>query len=80
MSEPVVRHYSGGLTALMVIGLILLLPGVCALVFVLGMIKGIQLGDAISQLIVTIWAICFAVSSIGVLLIVLARKWARITS
>lgn len=66
--------FSGGQIAMIVVGLILLLPGVCSLVFVVGMASEIRLSDPIAQAIMVLWAICFAVSAIGILLIVLARK------
>ncbi len=74
---PPSRRYSGGQIALIVIGVILLLPGACAVFFVLGMIGEIRTSDPIGQMIVTLWAICFAISAIGVVLIVVARKRAR---
>jgi hypothetical protein len=66
--------FSGGQIAMIIVGLILLLPGVCSLVFVAGMASEIRLHDPIAQMIMVLWAICFAVSAVGILLIVLARK------
>ena len=75
---PPVRRYSGGQIALIVLGIILLLPGVCSLIFMGQMAGEVRLSDSISQMIVTLWAIGFAVSAIGVVLIVVARKRARV--
>lgn len=72
--------YSGGQIAMIVIGVILLLPGLCSLLFVLGMAPEIgktSLNDPIAQMIFTLWGICFAVSALGIVLIVAARKRAR---
>ena len=74
---PPMRHYSAGQIALIVIGIILLLPGACAVFFAIGMAHEIRLSDPIAQMIIVLWAICFAVSAIGVVLIIVARKRAR---
>jgi hypothetical protein len=74
---PPLRHYSAGQIALIVIGIILMLPGACALVFMTQMAGEVRWSDPITQMIITLWAICFAVSAIGVVLIVVARKRAR---
>ena len=50
----------------------------CSLIFMGQMAGEIRLSDSISQMIVTLWAIGFAISAIGVVLIVVARKRARI--
>ena len=75
--RPPLRHYSAGQIALIVIGIILMLPGACALVFMTQMAGEVRWSDPITQMIITLWAICFAVSAIGVVLIVVARKRAR---
>jgi hypothetical protein len=77
---PPKPKYSGGQIALIVIGIILLLPGLCSLLFALGMAP--EMGksvfrDPIAQAIITLWAICFAVSALGIVLIAVARKRAR---
>ena len=81
MSMPenpqVVRRYSGGQIAMIIIGIILLLPGLCSLAFVIGMASEIRLSDPITQMIAILWAICFGISALGIFLIVLARKRAR---
>jgi hypothetical protein len=72
--------YSGGQIAMIVIGIILLLPGLCSFLFVLGMIADIRqtsFNDPIAQMIFMLWGICFAVSALGIVLIVVARKRAR---
>jgi predicted cobalt transporter CbtA len=89
MSEPaappprqaVDRHYSAGLITLMVVGCILLLPGICSIAFILGMapeLNSKSFGDPIAQMIFALWGICFAASAIGIALIVVARRRARL--
>jgi hypothetical protein len=78
---PPVRKFAGGQIAMIVIGVILLLPGLCSLFFVVTLVPDFNakaLSDPISQMIFTLWGICFAVSALGVWLIVAARKRARI--
>ena len=74
---PPMRHYSAGQIVMIVIGIILMLPGACALVFMTQMGGEVRWSDPITQMIVVLWAICFAVSALGVALIVWARKRAR---
>ena len=74
---PPLRHDSAGQIALIVIGIILLLPGACAVVFMTQMAGEIRWSDPIVQMIIVLWAICFAISAIGILLIVVARRRAR---
>jgi hypothetical protein len=79
-TPPPAPKYSGGQIAMIVIGIILLLPGLCSLLFALGMAPEMNkstLNDPIAQAIFTLWAICFAGSALGVVLIVMARKRAR---
>jgi len=75
---PPLRHYSGGQIALIVIGIILILPGACSLVFMAQMAGEVRWSDPYVQIIIALWAVCFAVSAIGVVLIVVARRRARI--
>jgi len=77
---PPLRHYSGGQIALIVIGIILILPGACSLVFMSQMAGEVRWSDPYAQLFITLWAICFAVSAIGVVLIVVARRRAGAAS
>ena len=72
--QPVDRHYSAGLIALIVVGCILLLPGICALVFAVGSMPTWNARDPFLGLVVGIWLICFAISAIGIVLIVVARR------
>ena len=69
--------YSGGQIAMLVIGGLLLLPGLCSLVFAIGMGKDMSLTDPIAQTIMILWGICLAISAVGVVLIASARKRAR---
>jgi len=79
-NPPPARNYSGGQIAMTVIGVILLLPGLCSLLFAIGMAP--EMGrsafrDPIAQAIITLWVICLAVSALGIVMIVAARKRAR---
>jgi hypothetical protein len=66
--------YTGPQIAAIVVGSILLLPGLCSLVFFLGMVWELRLSDPIAPMIVTLWVVCFLVSAGGVALIYGARK------
>jgi hypothetical protein len=75
------RKYSGGQIAMIVIGIILLLPGLCSVLFAIGMrpeLNAKSFSDPIAQMIFTLWGICLAVSALGIVLIVVARKRARV--
>ena len=79
--QPIDRHYSAGLITLIVIGCILLLPGLCSILFILGMapeLNSKSFGDPIAQMIFALWGICFVASAIGIALIVVARRRARL--
>ena len=87
MSEPASPpvspppNYTGGQIAMIVFGIIFLLPGLCSLGFIIGMAPEINrksLNDPISQMIFTLWGVCFAISAVGIALIVVARKRARV--
>ena len=84
MSDPVnpppARGYSAGQIALIVIGVILLLPGICSLAFVIGMSGELLRSgqrDPYLEPVIVLWLVCFAISAIGVFMIVAARKRAR---
>jgi hypothetical protein len=77
-------RYTGGQVAMVILGSIMLLPGVCALVFFVGgmwemISKGQSFGgmDPIMQMVVLVWAISLAITAGGVALIVAARRRAR---
>jgi hypothetical protein len=75
------RKYSGGQIAMIVVGIILLLPGLCSIAFVIGMrpeLNAKSFADPIAQLIFALWGICFAISAAGVGMIVVARKRALV--
>jgi hypothetical protein len=77
--DPPVR-YSAGQIAMIVFGIIFLLPGACSLFFVIGMMPEFSrksFSDPIAQLIFMLWGVCFAISAVGIVLIVMARKRAR---
>ena len=75
--QPVRPRYTGWQIAMTVIGAILLLPGVCSLVFVIGLASELTLGDPATQMFAVLWIICFAISAGGVALIYVARRDAR---
>jgi hypothetical protein len=70
-------RYTGGQIAMMVIGAILLLPGLCSLLFMLSMISELRGGDPIVQMIAGLWVVCFFLAAVGGALIYVARKDAR---
>jgi hypothetical protein len=82
MSEPgspapqPLKH-TGGEIAMILIGVVLLLPGVCSLLFALGSVADWRSSDPILQALMVLWALCFAVSGVGIGLIWLARRNAR---
>lgn len=69
--------YSGGQIAMLVIGGILLLPGLCSIVFAIGMVKDISFTDPITHIAMVVWGTCLAISLVGVILIALAWRGAR---
>jgi hypothetical protein len=75
--RPARRRYSGGQIAMILIGTVLLVPGACAIAFAIPMIGEIQSRDPYMQIVLGIWAICLAISALGAVLIVVARKGAR---
>ena len=54
-----------------------MLPGVCSLLFMIGMASDLARGDPIVQAIAGVWIICFFISAGGAALIYVARKDAR---
>jgi hypothetical protein len=73
---PTLQH-TGGEIAMILIGVVLLLPGLCSLVLALGSMSEWRSGDAILQALIGLWVICFIVSGVGIALIWLARRNAR---
>ena len=78
-------RYTGGQIAMIIFGSIMLLPGACALVFFVGgmwemVSKGQSFGpiDPIMQMVLAVWVISFAITAAGVVLIVVARRRARL--
>ena len=67
-------RYTGGQIALLVIGAIMLIPGACSLLFLIGMAPDLARGDPIVQAIAGVWIVCFFISAAGVALIYVARK------
>src|SRR5262245_3666630 len=62
-----------GITALLIIGIVLLSPGVCALGFMVA--SGFE--DLSDGLLIVLWLICFAIAAGGVAIIRQAVKWWR---
>ena len=64
---------------MIVIGSLLLLPGLCSILFAFTMVQDLKnsFHDLITQILMIVWGICLAISAVGVILIVLARKGAR---
>jgi hypothetical protein len=74
--SPTLQH-AGGEIAMILIGVVLLLPGLCSLVLALGSISEWRSGDPILQALAVLWVLCFIVSGVGIALIWLARRNAR---
>jgi uncharacterized membrane protein HdeD (DUF308 family) len=73
---PTLQH-TGGEIAMILIGVVLLLPGLCSLVLALGSISEWRSSDPILQALIGLWVLCFVVSGVGIALIWLARRNAR---
>jgi hypothetical protein len=71
--------YSGGQVAMLVIGGVMLLPGLCSILLALSMVQDIKnsFNEPIMQLLMIAWGMCVAISLAGVILIVLAWRGAR---
>ena len=63
-----------GEIVMIVIGAILLLPGLCTLLAIMASISTWNPSDPHNQLVLTIWGVSLAISALGVFLIVRARK------
>jgi uncharacterized membrane protein HdeD (DUF308 family) len=74
--SPTLQH-TGGEIAMILIGFVLLLPGLCSLVLALGSISEWRSSDPILQALIGLWVLCFVVSGVGIALIWLARRNAR---
>jgi hypothetical protein len=74
--SPRLQH-TGGEIAMILVGVVLLLPGLCSLVLALGSISDWRSSDPILQALLGLWVLCFIVSGIGIALIWLARRNAR---
>ncbi len=73
-NEPQPPRYTGGQILMTVFGVILLLPGLCSLLFMLTMVSELSFNEAMGGTIVTVWIICFAISAAGIALVYAARK------
>jgi hypothetical protein len=75
--QPPTPRYTGGQVALLLFGGLFLLPGGCALVFVLGFLADfMQRGrtDPFVGALSVLWLICFAISALGIFMIRAARR------
>jgi tellurite resistance protein TehA-like permease len=73
-NAPQPPRYTGGQILMTVFGVILLLPGLCSLLFMLTMISELSFKEPMGGTIVTVWIICLAISAVGVGLVYAARK------
>ncbi len=82
LPTPAAPRYSGGQIAMLVIGSLMLLPGLCSILFVIQMLENIERVwlDPFTQMVMILWAVCFTISALGVALIVTARRRARRSS
>lgn len=76
-APPPTLQHTGGEIAMILIGVLLLLPGLCSLVMALGSMSDWRSGDPILQAVAVFWVLCFIVSGVGIALIWLARRNAR---
>jgi tellurite resistance protein TehA-like permease len=81
MSEPYRTpagppRYTGGQIALILFGVIFLLPGLCSLLVMVSMVPW-NMNDPFFSLAATIWIICLLISAGGVAMIYAARKRAK---
>jgi len=74
---PSSHRYSGGQMVMIGIGVILLLPGACSLIFMLLMFSELRRGDPYIAAVASVWVVCFFASAAGGALIYVARKDAR---
>jgi hypothetical protein len=74
--SPTLQHTDGEI-AMILIGVVLLLPGLCSLVLAVGSIPEWRSGDPILQGLIGLWVLCVIVSGVGIGLIWLARRNAR---
>jgi uncharacterized membrane protein HdeD (DUF308 family) len=74
--SPTLQH-TGGEIAMILIGVVLLLPGLCSLFFALSSMSEWRSSDPILQALMGLWVLCFIVSGAGIALIWLARRNAR---
>jgi membrane protein implicated in regulation of membrane protease activity len=73
---PTLQH-TGGEIAMILIGIVLLLPGLCSLILAVGSISEWRSSDPILRALIGLWVVCFIVSGVGIALIWLARRNAR---
>jgi uncharacterized BrkB/YihY/UPF0761 family membrane protein len=78
------RPLTAGQIVVLLIGLVMLLPGGCALFFFVGGMwemltqgQSFHFDDPITQMILIVWVVSLAISAAGVALIVLVRRRVR---
>jgi hypothetical protein len=77
---PATPAYLLGAGVLMFFGICFLFPAACSLYFIVALTiekRGNPLSDPYVQVFAVFWLICFAISAIGVAMIVRARKRLR---
>lgn len=72
-SPPEQPHYTWVQIAMIAIGAILLLPGLCSLFVMVSMVPW-NMNDPFFSLVATVWVICFMISAGGVAMIYAGRK------
>jgi hypothetical protein len=78
-------RYTGGQVVVIVLGAILLLPGACALIYIVGSLgemvskgQSFDPGNPYLPILLVVWVISFAITTGGILLIRAARRRARL--
>ena len=76
MNEPEAQppRRTGAQIALMLLGAVLLLPGLCSLVMMLTMIQEMRDGDSRMGGFAAMWIVTFLISAGGIWLIMIARR------
>lgn len=77
---PRERGYTLATGVMMFFGICFLFPGACSLYFIIALAmekRGNPLSDPYVQLFAILWVICFVITTIGIAMIVAARRRAR---
>jgi hypothetical protein len=83
-SDPDAREsrYSVANKLMLLVGVLLLLPGLCTVIFAVGMlssdwqdtVQSLQRGDPILQMVIAVWTVCLLIALGGAFLIRHARR------